>query len=410
MKTIKKIFFYLFFGLSFLVRGQQVGNYLNNGSFEDMNNCLTQQITNAKYWNGLGSNNPVPLIFSTCSTMASVPLNGFTYQWPKYGNNYVGAGLYLPPQTVTQQKSIRSYLRNQLKENLQVGKTYCVSFYVNITTNSTYGIDGIGAYFGGDDLDTIQGGSPLTYLNPQIQNPTNNIITDTLNWVLITGTFVANGTEKYMAIGNFKSDSSTNTLIANPMYLPTIFCDVLFDDVSCIELNLPAYAGRDTTIYLGDSLFIGRQPDFATDTGCVWYKLPNMTTSLDTISGIWVKPSITSTYVVRQVLDCSPLKWDTVVVTVSTNFVGLDKLQNLSDNINLFPNPTSDNLSISGFICSDHTTFSISNCLGQNILKGDIIQKNNLITIETSDLESGLYQIHLKTQYGIVTKKFVKTN
>src|SRR5690606_40769166 len=57
-------------------------------------------------------------------------------------------------------------------------------------------------------------------------------------------------------------------------FYPDYWTDVLIDDVSCIEVNLPAYAGRDTTILIGDSVYIGREKDFAIDTGCVWYKLP----------------------------------------------------------------------------------------------------------------------------------------
>src|SRR5690606_22419827 len=141
-------------------------------------------------------------------------------------------------------------------------------------------------------------------------------ITDTLNWVAITGTFVANGTEKYLLLGNFLSDDDTDTLMINPTNLPTIATEAGIDDVSCIPLDLEAYAGRDTTILYGDSVYIGREPDFATDPYCVWYKLPDTANAIDTTSGLWVKPSVTTTYVVKQELECSSLKWDTVVVNV----------------------------------------------------------------------------------------------
>jgi hypothetical protein len=404
MKTIKKILFYLFFGLSFCVRGQAIGNYVSNGGFEKISPSVGSP--SASDWRSIDSAQFFGYTLTELLPPFNIPLSGYAYQWPKGGHNYFISSFYFNSNF-----SGRGYPLNRLKNTLIAGKTYCVKFYCNVTNQSSYGIDGIGAYFGNSQLDTITHCTqPLTYITPQIQNPTGNVITDTLNWIPITGTFVANGTEKYLVLGNFKNDASTDTILINPAHLPTLFCDFLLDDVSCIELNLPAYAGKDTTIYLGDSLFIGRQSDFAIDPGCIWYKLPNMTTSLDTISGIWVKPTTTSTYVVRQVLDCSPLKWDTIVVTISTNYVGLDKLQSLSDDINLFPNPTSGNLSISGFSGSDISSFCISNCLGQNVLNGDFIQKNNLFNIETSELESGLYQIHLKTPYGIVTKKFVKTN
>lgn len=402
IKTTKKIFVNFFFGLSFLFSsGQQIGNYVIDGSFEiPATNSITIGFNAAKHWLPLDSLNHSCNNLYLCNNVYPY-IQGF--QYARTGNSFALGSFYLPNYFAWM------YFKNRLQHQLKANKVYCVKFYVNNTNNSKHAIDSYGAHFANSTLDTVGcHGWPLTFLTPQVQNQTGNFISDTLNWTPVSGTFVATGDEKFIVIGNFKTAANTNTIIVNPNGFEGN--DSYIDDVSVVEINLPAFAGKDTTIYLGDSLFIGRQPDFAIDPGCIWYKLPNMTTSLDTISGIWVKPSTTSTYVVRQVLDCSPLKWDTVVVTVSTNYVGLDKLQNLSDNINLFPNPTAGNLSISGFNGLDNITFSISNCLGQINQNGNIVQKNNSIIIETSELASGLYQIHLKTPYGIVTKKFVKTN
>jgi hypothetical protein len=406
MKTIKIIFLYLFFGLSFLVRGQQIGNYVNNPSFELSYGTSTIGGWNAApYWPTIAdSMNCAGLYLCTKST-GDVPYF-FGYQWPRSGDRFAISQFYCSPATC--QSSDRLYPLNVLKKPLKSNTVYCGKFYVVNTNNCVVGIDGYGIYFGDYSIDTIKTClKPLTYLVPQIQY-TGSVVTDTLNWTPITGTFVASGGETYMLLGNFKTNSATNTMVINPTYLPSLGTDVIIDDVSLIEYDLPAFAGRDTSILLGDSVFLGRMPEFGLDELCTWYKLPS-NTPIDTIAGFWIKPVSNSTYIVRQEI-CGNVKWDTVVVNISTNYVGLDKLQSLSNNINLFPNPTSGNLSISGFIGSDNTTFSISNCLGQNVLNGDIIKKNNLITIETSELESGLYQIHLKTQYTIVTKKFVKTN
>lgn len=411
MRTIKIILLYLFFGLSLLVRGQQIGNYVSNGSFEYLRPNAVWPSTFAFPpvffgWSGIDTNQNG--FFPHHSYFGNSPSNstwGCDIQSARTGSGFVMNTVYI------ENSASRGYFRNKLKAPLINGVPYCVKYFVNVRKCQPTGIDAFGAFFGDNLLDTISNPYQAQIsLVPQIENPLGNFVTDSVGWTLISGTFTAVGNERYIVLGNFKASQNTGTIaLTNPVN-SSQWCDVNIDDVSVIEINLPAYAGPDQLIYSGDSAFIGRQPDFATDTGCIWYKLPNMTMSLDTISGIWVKPTTTSTYVVRQELDCSPIKWDTVVVTISTNFVGFDKLQNLSDNINLFPNPTLGNLSISDFSSSDISSFSISNCLGQNVLNGDIIQKNNLIIIETSELESGLYQIHLKTQYGIVTKKFVKTN
>jgi hypothetical protein len=128
---------------------------------------------------------------------------------------------------------------------------------------------------------------------------------------------------------------------------------------------------------------------------------------IDTISGLWVKPTITSTYVVRQQLDCSPLKWDTVVVFIDA--VGLQDLKWHTDNINLFPNPTTDNITIS-FTQSnaDIRFYSIINNLGQTIREGNLVLIDKSFILQTSELDPGIYQVHFKTSAGTVTKQFVK--
>jgi len=407
MKTIKKIFVYLFFGLSFLLHGQQIGNYVANGSFESLYTCITQpSILKTKGWSCIDSSQYCAPILHKC--WGNVPVNGVGYQNPKDGEAYARLSLWCP---ICPSPSSRSNIKNRLKKTLDLGKTYCVKMYVSCQDLCPQAISDFGFYFGDASIDTIiyNARRPLTFLSPQVLNPTTNFITDSMNWIPITGTFTSNGTEKYLIVSNFKSDVTTNTITTG--YLQgNGFAEYFVDAISCMEVNLSAEAGPDKLIYLGDSTFIGRQPDFATDAGCVWYKLPNMTTSLDTISGIWVKPTTTSTYVVRQVLDCSPLKWDTVVVTINTNLVDLAKIQWYSDNIILFPNPTSGNLNISFPSQTDIETYSISNSLGQILREDKIEIINSSYNVLTSDLKNGLYQIHFKTQFGIVTKKFVKTN
>jgi OmpA-OmpF porin, OOP family len=59
-----------------------------------------------------------------------------------------------------------------------------------------------------------------------------------MNWVAVSGTFVANGTETFLTIGNFKSDANTDTL-RTPFSSSTIggWSQLLIDDVSVIEVK-----------------------------------------------------------------------------------------------------------------------------------------------------------------------------
>ena len=381
-------------------KAQLIGNYVNNGSFELFFNSGISSIP--YFWGGIDSSKYFGELLRYPN---KVPKSSFTYQWPYDGNNYFISTIYL-----NQIPTIRGYPKNRMKHTLEAGHSYCVSFYVNLTNQSTHGIDAISAYFSDNYLDTIKKCNiPLTYLTPQIENTINNIITDTLNWVPITGTFVANGTEKYMLIGNFKSDSNTHKTLVNLANLPSNFSDYLIDAVSVIEVDLHAYAGPDKLLIPGDSVYIGREPDFAIDPGCRWYQFPNMATPINTISGMWVKPTVTTTYVVRQILDCSAEKWDTVVVYM--NPLGLVTSSGVEKDIKLFPNPASDFLEISVSnpeLLKDFKTLSIYNNLGQLVREEDLDYTGRKINIKTTELKDGMYFIKLgSVNSGTVSKRFV---
>jgi hypothetical protein len=387
----------------------QVANIIANGSFEEHYPCAPfYPTTLAKQWLAIDSIGYCGNYRSKCDM--SVPLNGNGYQYAKSGDAYVIITLFFVNQG-------RGYLKNRLKQNLIAGKTYCVKFYVNITNTSPRGMNGFGVFFGDSSIDTITKCKiPLTYLSPQIKNPLGNVISDTMNWVPITGTFVANGTEKYAIVGNFLADTAVTTSPIYTQSYPQTWTDVNIDDVSCIELNLPAYAGPDKSCIPGDSVFIGRQPDFAIDPGCIWYRLPNLT-PIDTISGLWVKPLVTTTYVVRQELDCSPLKWDTVVVFA--NPLGLKGLEGW-EGLKVYPVPTAEVLNVklemldvrlgmlNGAMSTQKIEITIINNLGQIVREEELTFKNNISTIRTEKLENGIYELLIKSGNSqTVSKRFV---
>jgi len=397
--------FILFIGpcfTSFSQINSGIANFVSNGGFEDSFNCTSLM---PKFWRGIDSlNSNGGYYCSACSNIGNVPLNLFTYQLPKKGLSYLMNGFLCVPPACADNFN-RGYLRNRLKSNLQAGKTYCVKFYVNISNNSTYGMDGFAAYFCDNSIDTItQSNIPLTYLNPQVQNPNGNIITDTLNWSLVTGTFVASGIEKFLLIGNFKSDAATNKININPTSTLGIGTDVCVDQVSCIDVDLPAYAGPDTYVVSGGSVYIGRERDVGIDEACTWYKLPNTAVSIDTAAGIWVSPTATSTYMVVQEV-CGNIKRDTVVVSLSG--VGISEMEAIQNNIQLYPNPASDfiQLQYSLDLSEPFTDFYIFNNLGLLIRKEEISFKNKKVNVPIFGLDNGVYFLELKNSSGQTLKK-----
>ena len=411
--------------LSFLfifanIQSQSVANYINNGSFELKYSCTPPFVTTmAKNWMSIDSNVSVSgAYFTTCNSSIPYPNGGF--QYPRTGNALIGGTWYCDP-TFCNNLS-RAYPKNRLKANLIGGKTYCVKFYVNITNQSPYGMDGFGAYFGDNSIDTITKCTiPLTYITPQVQNPSGNIILDTLNWTLITGTFTANGTEKYCLLGNFKSHITTNSATLNPLYLPQQWTDVLLDDVSCIPIDLPAYAGADIYAPPSTTVYIGRPQDVGIDEACTWYNLTNTTTPIANAAGITLTVTTTQSYMVKQNI-CGIIKYDTVIVYASG--VGLNSTvpEALEGGVTIYPNPANEMLNVkwnpstgSGQGMGNVNTpiynfkFIIYNFLGQMIREEEITFTNYQSAINIKDFKSGVYFLKLYDKSKLITTtKFIK--
>ncbi|HQQ93624.1 MAG TPA: T9SS type A sorting domain-containing protein [Bacteroidia bacterium] len=380
----------------------QVINYVNNGSFEECVNCLTPPyISVPKYWGALDSG----FAFMYCTInqpLSNLPYFG-GYQIPRSGKSMIASTVYCATNTCIYINS-RNYPRNRLKCPLKANTAYCLKYYINNLNYNSVAIDAHAAFFGNNLIDTINYCRlPLTYLVPQVHNTVGNIISDTLGWSLISGTFVATGTEKYLLLGNFQSDANTATILINPASLPAYATDIFYDDASVIELDLPAFAGRDTTLITGDSLFLGREPDVGINEACIWYKLPGIT-PIDTIAGFWIKPTSTCTYVVRQEI-CGLVKWDTVLVSLSG--VGLIEMEAYQNDIKLFPNPASDFIQVyySLDISEPFKSVSFYNNLGQLVLKVELSFKNKKASIPISSLENGIYILELESPSGHSLKK-----
>ncbi len=402
---------FIFF-ITFL-KSQTIANYITNGGFENYYSCGIA-LEKAKGWRSIDSSGSGSVLYcNTC--LPNVPNNSYTYQWPHSGNSFVQTSfLCQPPQCSVYPN--RGYFRNRLKANLVGGKTYCVKLYVNISDPSTYGISNIGLFFVDNSIDTITKiAAILSYISPQVENPSANILTDTMNWVAVTGTFVANGTEKNCIIGNFKSDAATTKTLINPTNLPTIGCDILIDDVSCIPLDLPAYAAAGSDIWAipGNTIYLGRPQDVGIDEACEWFKLPNTTTVIANAAGLTLTVAITTnTYMVKQTI-CGLIKYDTVVVHASG--LGLVSSSGVENSIKIYPNPASEILNVEFVTLSgveaSNTKIQIINSLGQIIREEEIDLKNNTALINTRQLANGVYVFALRQAQGDnsvkVNKRFV---
>ena len=159
---------------------------------------------------------------------------------------------------------------------------------------------GLGAYLSASPPTNGGGSGPINAI-PQVANPLGNILTDTVNWGVIVGTFVAVGGEEFITIGNFYDDSNTvllNTTTGGPQTIPYPYYWIDNVEVVIVPTGNPSIDG-DSTICLGDSTTL----TYLFDTIISWVDSSDTTLVLSTVDSITVAPATTTTYIAYGVND-----------------------------------------------------------------------------------------------------------
>ena len=227
-------------------------NLVYNGSFEEHVGCPERvdalgimRGVDAWWQPTAGSSD----YFNVCAGKeCGVPRNKMGNQPAHTGDAY--CGIYCS------QAAYREYLQTELREPLQEGATYRVSFFVSLADKSPHAVATLGALFTPDmvsdatadilknrEIITLGGGqtaSIATFLEPQVVNPIDSVLDDTKAWTEVTGTFTAKGGERYLTIGNFAdfNHSAVNDIFNAVAVLQGAYYYV--DDVSVTCLSVPA--------------------------------------------------------------------------------------------------------------------------------------------------------------------------
>ncbi len=392
---------YLLFFLMPFTSSAQV-NYIINGGFETYSRCpyYWNQIKFATGWTAIDTINHPPAdsfgtpcapdymnICAGANQYAGVPATGLYYHYPRTGNGMVEMIMYNTSTTFPYQ---RDYLQGKLRTPLVSGTQYCVTFYVFLEQGANYAVNHIGAYFDNGEIDTTQNcGYPQTTHIPQVQ--TLSIVTDTVNWTKIEGSFTATSNESYITIGNFYDNAHVLTSISNSNGIGIDCGEYLIDDISVVASNTPAYAGGWMYKTKKDSLFIGRNeivPD------CMWYRNGLL---IDTIhAGFWVKDTVNTVYVVKQSI-CGNVKYDTAWVNIANTGVG--SIGNASV-YRIYPNPASKEIMIQ---CPNNTStvgMVVYDMSGRVMLRRELTFVNGEYRLPI-DLNSGMYVVELVGEDGV---------
>lgn len=209
-------------------------NLVPNPSFEDYAICPNSfsQISRATGW---WSARPTADYFNICSpyyprpyTCVNVPSNSFGDRTPASGNGYAGV---IGKQGHDEH---REHIGGELISSLQVGVRYYVSFKVSAGPYDNFyqrcGINKLGMLFSTLKYDSI---SPSPICSNCAQVFTDSIITDTLNWTHIKGSFIADSSYSFIYIGRFNLNSLTDSL---QLAGTTCYAYYFIDDV-CVSTD-----------------------------------------------------------------------------------------------------------------------------------------------------------------------------
>jgi gliding motility-associated-like protein len=330
-RSILKIRFYLFissfllFLFIFFSSSIQSQNIVPNGSFETLDTCPYGAgfIYHANSWfqpvfyngtNSFGASSSDLFNVCTLGLICDVPLNGIGYQNPKSGVGYAGIIFGIFDSTFSSNLNYREYIEVKLNSKLKPDTKYCLSYYVSLANYTKFATSRIGAYFSKDSLVQRDTNFYKLYkpfnLIPQVENPYGNIITDTANWVLVRGEFIAQGGEQFLTIGNFYDNPQSDSLTV----LSSLFVEnaayYYIDDVSLIEVK-QALAGKDTSLCKGDSVCIGANDSTVM---CTWFPTSGLSDS--TTSQPKAAPLKSTTYYVSITDSCGYTSTDSVRITV----------------------------------------------------------------------------------------------
>jgi gliding motility-associated-like protein len=210
-------------------------NLVPNGSFEEYDTCPTfystpgdPQIEHCKHW--YAPTQGTSDYFNTCALISSnvnIPYNWGGFQYPYDGNAYVGILAYYID--FYNPNNYSEYIQTKLNECLIQNQEYFIEFYVCRGGRQGIAIDRIGALFTSYPISRTD--AKMMFATPQIENPRHQIIKDTVNWTKISGTFIAEGGECYLTIGNFYSHEDTDTILYNPDW-PDDYSSYFIDGVS----------------------------------------------------------------------------------------------------------------------------------------------------------------------------------
>lgn len=215
-------------------------NIVPNPGFELNSGCPNAINDITKFANNWVVYDPTPDYFNTCAGISSLDIPGNFAGWQyASGNAYCGAYVYIEPGVSPANN--REAIGSQLTTPMVIGQKYYVSLKVSLANNSRFSINNIGLLFTTTPYCSMYSPPPTVCpgSSPEIGTPnfahiySSSVISDTLNWTVIQGTFVSDSIYSYVTWGNFFSDSLTTAVDRGGPAVQTYF---YVDDI-CVSTD-----------------------------------------------------------------------------------------------------------------------------------------------------------------------------
>lgn len=210
------LFFNIFFITAFTfaqITPVEYPNLVVNGDFEEYNFC-PDGLEGILWEACVGWNSPIqttPDYYHPCNcelpwsgNVVCVPNNMVGTQNAKSGVAYAGIVAWFNYDFGQGLKVWTEYLQGTLSETLKINKIYKIEFYLSHADSVSFILSNIGVSFS-ENRRWYPTQSGANFI-PDLINKTGKYYSDSINWMLFSGYYVAKGSEKNLIIGNFESD------------------------------------------------------------------------------------------------------------------------------------------------------------------------------------------------------------
>lgn len=252
--------------------------------------CPTNQdqVPNATSWNRAGGS--ADYFGKTCTETwtasyfraCSDRMIGFYTEWTPYNS---------------QTPEYREYAQVQLASPLVAGTRYCVSFYTRLAGNMggiNTATDNLGAYFTTTAVTAPPPGNGPYNITPQIESPKGAPIVAASGWVLVSGSFIAAGGERYVTFGNFHNLANTTYSSKSASMRSYYFIDdILVKDCNASCTFNANVTPANTTVCPGQCVNVSATVTGGNGGPYTYTWSPNIGTGLGPFN---ICPTVTTTY------------------------------------------------------------------------------------------------------------------